>query len=60
VKSSRPVIVPLVPGRVKPGACVPSGTISDETAMPEPYPAPRAATALASLPVTLVCARTAP
>src|SRR5580658_5435947 len=35
-----PAITPLVSGRVKPGACVPSGTISDESAMPEPYPPP--------------------
>jgi hypothetical protein len=32
-----------VSGRAKPGACVPSGTINDEAAMPEPYPR-RAAT----------------
>src|SRR5271165_925986 len=46
-----PAITPLVSGRVKPGACVPSGTISDETAMPEPYPVPRE-NALLELPRT--------
>jgi hypothetical protein len=29
-----------VSGRVKSGACVPSGTINDEAAMAEPYPHP--------------------
>jgi hypothetical protein len=60
VKSSRPIIVPAVSGRVKSGACVPSGTINDEAAMPEPYPVHARQTALASLPITLICARTAP
>ena len=41
MKSSRPMIVPVVSARVKSGACVPSGTIDDETAMPERYPRSR-------------------